>query len=98
MTIKEHREGSNYTLYLEGQLDTTTVKQFDAVINGHLDGVTYLVIDVEKLEYISSAGLRSLLVNQKIMNKQGKMVIKNANETVREVFRITGFQKILTIE
>ena len=98
MTIKELREGSNYTLYLEGRLDTTTVKQFDAVLSGHLDGVTCLVIDLEKLEYISSAGLRSLLVTQKIMNKQGRMIIKNANETVMEVFRVTGFQKVLTIE
>ena len=98
MNIKEVRDGSNFTLYLEGQLDTTTVKDLNAALDGRLDGVEYLVLDMEKLEYISSAGLRSLLINQKIMNKQGKMVIRNVNEIVMETFQLTGFHKVLTIE
>lgn len=98
MTIKELRENADLTLYLEGRLDASTVKEFDAVLNGRLDGITRLVLDMEKLEHISSAGLRSLLINQKIMNKQGKMIIRNANETVMEVFQLIGFEKILTFE
>ena len=98
MNIKEVRDGSNFTLYLEGQLDTTTVKDLNAALDGRLDGVEYLVLDMEKLEYISSAGLRSLLINQKIMNKQGKMVIRNVNEIIMETFQLTGFHKVLTIE
>ena len=98
MNIKEVRDGSNFTLYLEGQLDTTTVKDLNAALDGRLDGVEYLVLDMEKLEYISSAGLRSLLINQKIMSKQGKMVIRNVNEIVMETFQLTGFHKVLTIE
>ena len=98
MNIKEVRDGSNFTLYLEGQLDTTTVKDLNAALDGRLDGVEYLVLDMEKLEYISSAGLRSLLINQKIMSKQGKMVIRNVNEIIMETFQLTGFHKVLTIE
>ena len=98
MTITERRENTDLTLYLEGRLDTSTVKDFNAALADHLDGIECLVIDMEKLEYVSSAGLRSLLINQKIMSKQGKMVIRNANEVIMEIFRITGFLKILTIE
>ena len=98
MNIREIRDGGSFTLYLEGQLDTTTVKELNAALDGRLDGVEYLVLDMEKLEYISSAGLRSLLINQKIMNKQGKMVIRNVNEIIMETFQLTGFHKVLTIE
>lgn len=98
MTIIECKENTALTLYLEGCLDVSTVKEFNAALNGHLDGIECLTIDMEKLEYISSAGLRSLLINQKIMSKQGKMIIRNVNKTMMEVFQITGFEKILTIE
>ena len=63
-----------------------------------MDDVTSLVIDMTALEYISSAGLRVLLSAQKIMNKQGKMTVKNVNETIMEIFEVTGFSDILTIE
>ena len=85
-------------LALEGRLDTTTAPQLEAELKGALDGVTELSMDFEKLEYLSSAGLRVLLAVQKTMNRQGRMVIRHVNETIREVFEVTGFIDILTIE
>ena len=70
----------------------------EAELKQSIEGITELVFDFEKLEYISSAGLRILLAAQKIMNKQGNMVVKNVNEIVAEVFEVTGFSDILTIE
>lgn len=67
-------------------------------LRGSVDGVSRLVFDVEKLEYISSAGLRVLLAMQKLMNQQGEMVLQNVNEAVMEVFEVTGFSDILSIE
>ena len=83
---------------MEGRLDTTTAPELDEVLKGSLDGVTELTMDLEKLEYLSSAGLRVLLSAQKTMNKQGSMVVKNANETIMEIFEITGFSDILNIQ
>ena len=97
MTINKALEGSKLTILLEGRLDTTTSPSLEAELKGSLDGITDLVFDFEKLEYISSAGLRILLANQKIMNKQGSMVIKNVNEVIAEVFEVTGFADILTV-
>ena len=98
MKIVKTREGSHLTLALEGRLDTTTAPQLEAEIKGSLDGVTELTLDFETLEYLSSAGLRVLLTAQKIMNKQGTMVVRQVNETILEVFEVTGFREILTIE
>ena len=98
MTITEVRDTPNLTFYLEGRLDSSTVKELNALLDNRLDGINNLVFDMEKLEYISSAGLRTLLINQKIMSKQGKMVIRHVNQTIMEIFQTTGFQKILTIE
>ena len=98
MTINKNLEGSTLTLSVEGRLDTTTAPQLEAEIRSQLDGVTSLIMDFKSLEYISSAGLRVLLASQKIMNKQGTMVIRGANENVMEVFEVTGFSDILTIE
>ena len=70
----------------------------EAELKTSLDGVSYLLLDFAGLEYISSAGLRVLLSTQKVMNKQGKMVIRHVNETILEVFEVTGFTDILTIE
>ena len=97
MTINKNQNGSALTVALEGRLDTSTAPQLEADLAG-LPGVTELTMNFEKLEYISSAGLRVLLSAQKIMNKQGKMVITNVNDTIQEVFEITGFSDILTIE
>ena len=98
MTIDKQLNGSELTLVLNGRLDTTTAPELEAVIKGNIAGVTNLVMDFAELEYLSSAGLRVILSAQKNMNKQGEMVIRNVNETINEVFEITGFIDILTIE
>lgn len=98
MNIVKTSEGSKLTLALEGRLDTTTAPQLEAEVKGSLTGVTELVLEFSQLEYLSSAGLRVILAAQKIMNKQGQMVIRHVNETILEVFEVTGFTDILTIE
>ena len=98
MNIIKNKDGSKLTLVLEGRLDTTTAPQLEAELKASLDGITELNLDFEKLEYLSSAGLRVLLAAQKVMNRQGKMVIRHVNETIQEVFEVTGFIDILTIE
>ena len=98
MTIDKQINGSELTLSLTGRLDTTTAPELEAVIKENIGGVTNLVMDFAELEYLSSAGLRVILSAQKTMNKQGEMVIRNVNETINEVFEITGFIDILTIE
>ena len=98
MKIEKKVDGSNMSFALEGRLDTMTAPLLESEIQGKLDGVMDLEFDFAKLTYISSAGLRVLLSAQKIMNKQGSMVVKNANEAVMEVFEVTGFTDILTIE
>ena len=83
---------------LEGRLDTTTAPELEKELKSSLDGITTLTLDMKALDYISSAGLRVLLFAQKTMNKQGKRTICNANQTVMEIFEVTGFSDILTIE
>lgn len=98
MEIIKNKEGSELKFALEGRLDTMTAPQFENEIKESLDGVDSLVLDFEKLEYVSSAGLRVILGAQKAMNKQGEMKIVNVCDGVMEVFEITGFTDILTIE
>lgn len=98
MNIVKTSEGTKLTLAVEGRLDTTTAPQLEAELKSSLDGVTELTLDFEKLEYLSSAGLRVLLAAQKVMNKQGSMVVLHVNETIQEVFEVTGFVDILTIQ
>lgn len=98
MQIVKTQQDATLNLALEGRLDTLTSSQLDAEIQGKLDGITSLVFDFAKLAYISSAGLRILLAAQKVMNKQGSMVIKNAGPEIREIFDVTGFSDILTLE
>lgn len=98
MTINKTISGSELNLGLTGRLDTTTAPQLEAELKASMDGITALVLNFADLEYISSAGLRVLLSAQKVMNKQGTMVIRGANETILEVFEVTGFSDILTIE
>lgn len=98
MEILKTREDTSLVLALVGRLDTVTAPALEAEVSNSLDGVTQLVMDFEKLDYISSAGLRVLLAAQKRMNKQGSMTVKNVNADIREVFEITGFCDILTIE
>lgn len=97
MTINKETNGNEMVISLEGRLDTTTAPQLDEEIK-KLDGVDKLVIDLKQLEYISSAGLRILLSAQKAMNKRGGMVIRNVSDVIREIFDVTGFVDILTIE
>lgn len=98
MEIVKNQENASLKLEVIGRLDTTTAPQLEAEIKNGLDGITELTLDFAKLEYVSSAGLRVLLAAQKIMNKQGKMVIKNVCDDINEVFEITGFSDILTVE
>lgn len=98
MTINKIQEGTSLTVELEGRLDTTTSPELESGLKESIDGITDLTFDFAKLEYISSAGLRVLLAAQKIMNKQGSMKVIGANETIMEVFEVTGFSEILTIE
>lgn len=98
MKITKTANGNELLIALEGRLDTTTSPKLETEIKQSVSGVTNLIIDMAALEYISSSGLRVLLSTQKVMNKQGNMIIKNVNETIMEVFEITGFVDILTIE
>lgn len=98
MNINIIKNEKNLTFELEGRLDTTTAPQLESELKKNLDGIEFLVLDFSKLEYLSSAGLRVLLSSQKAMNTQGKMVIKNVNSTIMDIFEVTGFSEILTIE
>ncbi|MBD5521911.1 MAG: STAS domain-containing protein [Lachnospiraceae bacterium] len=99
MTITKNTENGVLTLALEGRLDTNTAPELEKEIGAELtENVQTLILDLKDLEYISSAGLRVLLASQKKMNKQGNMVVKNANDMIMDVFQVTGFIDILTIE
>ena len=98
MIINQHKNGTELTIVLEGRLDTTTSPELEKALTESLDGITELCFDFEKLEYISSAGLRVLLAAQKIMNKQGTMKVIHAGEAIMEIFEVTGFTDVLTIE
>ena len=98
MTIETKANGKQLTIIIAGRLDTTTAPALETEIKENVEGVEKLVLDFEALEYLSSAGLRILLAAQKVMNKQGEMIVKNVNETVKEIFEVTGFIDILTIE
>ena len=98
MTINKTNEADKLIISVGGRLDTTTAPELEAELKNSLDGVKELVFDIKELEYISSAGLRVLLSAQKVMNKQGKMTVTGANESVMEIFEVTGFVDILNIE
>ena len=98
LNINKKTENGALTVALEGRLDTTSAPQLEGELKGALDGVTSLVLDLEGLEYISSAGLRVLLSAQKLMNKQGEMTITHVNDVIMEIFDVTGFTDILNIK
>ena len=98
MTINSKKDGKALTLALEGRLDTITSPELEAALKEDLEGVETLIFDFSALDYISSAGLRVLLAAQKKMNRQGSMKLTGVSETVMEIFDITGFADILTIE
>lgn len=98
MTIEKKIENENVTLLITGRLDTTTAPELEKTLDSVLDGTKELVFDMTGLEYISSAGLRVILKAQKAMNTQGSMKLTGVNDSIMEVFDITGFLDILTIE
>ena len=98
MTIDKKAEGKRLELKVSGRLDTMTAPELENVIKNSLDGVEELVLDFEKLEYISSAGLRVVLGARKAMVESGSFAVKNLCSDVREIFDITGFSDIITIE
>ena len=98
MKITKTQNGNSLYLALEGRLDTNTAPELEASIKGSIDGVEELTIDMEALDYLSSAGLRVLLGTQKIMNKQGSMRVTHVNDTIMDIFEVTGFADILTNE
>ena len=98
MKIEKHRQGAELTVMLEGRLDTVSAPDLDAVVKNELVGVDTFILDLKKLQYTSSAGLRVILIAQKTMNKQGKLILKNVSEAVMDVFEMTGISDLLTIE
>lgn len=98
MNISTDKQGNTLTISLEGRLDTTTSPELEACVEENLSDVTKLTFDLKDLEYISSAGLRVLLSAQKKMNKVGQMEVINVNDTIMEVFDVTGFVDILDIK
>ena len=98
MTIQKTLQGNTLTVAPEGRLDTITSPQLESELRADTSNVTDLVFDLANLTYISSAGLRVLLSAQKAMNKKGTMVLRNVKPEIMEIFEITGFSSILTIE
>lgn len=98
MTIETITNGTTVIWKPKGRLDTATAPALETLIDGIGTAVKTLVLDLGELEYLSSAGLRVLLIAQKRMNGQGELVLRHVNETVMEIFEITGFSDILTIE
>ena len=98
MTVKLINRGTEGELLLEGRLDAVTSPEAEELFLQMVERFEKLTLNMEQLQYISSAGLRILLATQKTMNKQGQMIIKNVNETIYEIFEVTGFVDILTIE
>jgi len=98
MTIDKIQDGKALKVKVSGRLDTTTAPQLEEELNASLAEVEDLTMDFEELEYISSAGLRVLLSAQKVMNRQGTMTVIGVNDTIMEIFEVTGFSDILTIQ
>lgn len=98
MTIKKTLDGTKLTAAVQGRIDTVTAAEAESILKDGIDNVTELTLDFKELDYISSAGLRLLLSLQKTMSKQGSMKIVNVNEIVMEIFEVTGFSEILTVE
>ena len=98
MTIDVKKDGEQLVIAPEGRIDTVTAPEFSKAIDDNIEGVKELTINLEKLEYISSAGLRVLLTTQKNMSKIGSMKLTHVGDVIMDVFNITGFVDILTIE
>ncbi len=97
MNISKTNNGTEMTAELIGEVDATNVTEIEETLLKEMQGVTDMTFDLEKLEYISSAGLRVLLQMQKMMKSQGNMTIRNVNEDIMEIFKVTGFVRLLHI-
>ena len=98
MTVTQKRNGNELTIALDGRLDTLTAPDLEEQLEPALEGVEKLIFDFEKLEYISSAGLRVLLTAMQIMEEQGEMIVRNVCREIMDVFEVTGFIEDLTVE
>lgn len=98
MNVNINKEDSNLTIEIEGRLDTLTSPELEKEVDSALDGITNLVVDLKNLEYISSAGLRVLLGVAQVMEDQGDMKVINVSSEVKDIFEVTGFDEVLTIE
>lgn len=98
MTITKNQKADKLTVALQGRLDTVTSPQLEAELRASVNGVKELTFDLEKLDYVSSAGLRVLLAAQKVMNRQGNMKVLNVKPEIMEIFDVTGFVDILNID
>ena len=98
MTIQVQNEGKLCTINLAGRLDTTTAPELEKAVLENTAGVETLIFDLKELSYTSSAGLRVFLKAQKQMNRQGTMILRNVCSDIMEIFEVTGFTDILTIE
>ena len=96
--ITQEKSGSKLILHIAGRIDTKTAPELEQTVREALEGLTELTFDLRETAYISSAGLRILLIAQKRMNKQGKMTVTNANSDLMDILEVTGFTDILTIE
>ena len=98
MKIISKRNGSTMEIALDGRLDTTTAPELEKEVRGKLAGITELVFDFSEVEYVSSAGLRIMMLAKKELKAGGIMKVRNANELILEVFEVTGFSDVVTIE
>lgn len=98
LKIDKHLDGSKLTIVLTGRLDTMSSPELEKEIKSSIEGITDLVLDLAGLDYLSSSGLRVILSAQKVMNKQGEMTIIHVNDMIMDIFEITGFSDILTIQ
>ena len=98
LDIRKNQEGSKLEFVLDGRLDTITAPQLEEEVKASIESINELVFDFGGLAYVSSAGLRVLLSAQKTMNEKGTMVVRNVSDEIQEIFDVTGFSDILTIE
>lgn len=98
MNLTKTKKGTTVIISINGRIDTNTAMEFGEQVNDALDNIENLILDFSNVEYISSLGLRAILELQKRMASQGTMKVLNPNSSVMDVFNMTGFSKILTIE
>lgn len=98
MQISTEKENSKLTVTVSGRIDTATAPELEKYVFDHMEGITEMALDLADVEYVSSAGLRALLQIHKNMSKQGKLKLLNINTAVKEIFDMTGFSRIFTIE